>query len=288
MEATGKNKNSHKFLLLQTRLFADDCTIFRDVAGREDCEALQSDLHHLYQWAHKWQLHLNLSKCKALCISNKRMPPTYTYHLNGVSLEWVVSFTYLGVKITHKLCWSEHVTSAAAKANRILSLLRRSMYGCSEEAKKRAYVALVRPHLEYCSPVWNPHLKTVINLSRYKNGPHTGLAVGGITTHTHGHVLMRRHASTLNWKHWKVGEWCCQCVKFIKLFISCSSFNLYFKFNTNCTRSHQLSILCTASRVKCFRYSFFVNAPYFWNSFLFDVLNSESYSCFKKQLYTCF
>jgi len=95
----------------QTRLFADDCTIFRDVAGREDCEALQSDLHHLYQWAHKWQLHLNLSKCKALCISNKRMPPTYTYHLNGVSLEWVDSFTYLGVKITHKLCWSEHVTS---------------------------------------------------------------------------------------------------------------------------------------------------------------------------------
>jgi len=143
----------------QTRLFADDCTIFRDVAGREDCEALQSDLHHLYQWAHKWQLHLNLSKCKALCISNKRMPPTYTYHLNGVSLEWVDSFTYLRVKITHKLCWSEHVTSAAAKANRILSLLRRSMYGCSEEAKKRAYVALVRPHLEYCSPVWNPHLK---------------------------------------------------------------------------------------------------------------------------------
>jgi len=30
----------------QTRLFADDCTIFRDVAGREDCEGLQSDLHH--------------------------------------------------------------------------------------------------------------------------------------------------------------------------------------------------------------------------------------------------
>jgi len=87
----------------QTRLFADDCTIFRDVVGREDCKALQSDLHHLYQWSHKWQLHLNLSKCKALCISNKRMPPTYTYHLNGVSLEWVDSFTYLGVKITQAM-----------------------------------------------------------------------------------------------------------------------------------------------------------------------------------------
>ena len=65
----------------------------------------------------------------------------------------------LGVKITRRLCWSDHISSAAAKANRILSLLRRSMYGCSKEVKKRAYVALVRPHLEYCSPVWNPHLK---------------------------------------------------------------------------------------------------------------------------------
>jgi len=45
------------------------------------------------------------------------------------------------------------------KANHILSLLRRSMYGCSKEVKKRPYVALVRPHLEYCLPVWNPHLK---------------------------------------------------------------------------------------------------------------------------------
>ena len=70
----------------QTRLFADDCTIFRDVVGREDCEALQSDLHHLYQWAHKWQLHLNLSKCKALCISNKQIPPTYSMECHSSGL----------------------------------------------------------------------------------------------------------------------------------------------------------------------------------------------------------
>ena len=55
----------------QIRLFADDCTIFREIASREDCEVLQLDIHKLYQWTCKWQLHLNLSKCKALCISNK-------------------------------------------------------------------------------------------------------------------------------------------------------------------------------------------------------------------------
>ena len=93
---------------------------------------------------------------KSAVISKKLRPH---HHLSGAVLEWVDSIPYLGVKITRKLCWSDHIPSAAAKANRILSLLKRSMYGCSKEAKKRVYVTLVRPHLEYCSPVWNPHLK---------------------------------------------------------------------------------------------------------------------------------
>ena len=49
----------------------------------------------------------------------------------------------------------------------------------------------------------------------------------------------------------------CQVYKIIHK-LDCIPFNLYFTFNTNCTRSHQLSLLCTASRVNCFRYSFFL------------------------------
>ena len=62
----------------------------------------------------------------------------------------------LGAKIARKLCWSDHISSAATKANHMHSQpLRGSMYGCSKEAKKRVYVALVHSHLEYCLPVWN-------------------------------------------------------------------------------------------------------------------------------------
>ena len=45
------------------------------------------------------------------------------------------------------------------KATRVLNLLRRAMQGCSKQAKARAYIALVRPHLETCSQVWTPYQK---------------------------------------------------------------------------------------------------------------------------------
>ena len=54
----------------QTRLFADAYTIFREVTSWDECEV---------QRTCKWQLHLNLSKCKSLCISSKEIPPVYTY-----------------------------------------------------------------------------------------------------------------------------------------------------------------------------------------------------------------
>ena len=85
------------------------------------------------------------------------MPPMHAYRLNNVAVEWVDTFMYLGVTIHPKLRWSDHITDVATKANGILNLLRRSMYGCSRSSKYQAYSALVRPHLEYCAPIWSPH-----------------------------------------------------------------------------------------------------------------------------------
>ena len=251
---------------------------------RSYCE----DLHELYQWTCKWQLHLNPSKCKALCISNKRIPPTYSYHLSGTTLEWVNSITYLGVKITHKLCWSDHITSTAAKANRILSLLRRSMYGCNKEAKKRAYVALVRPHLEYCSPVWNPHLKKDCDklekvqkraarwaYCRWDSHTYTW-------SHTYEEACKQLKLKTLDIRRTMLSL--CQVSKIVHN-LDCIPFNLYFTFNTNGTRSHQLSLVCPLARINSFRYSFFINAPYLWNRISLEVLNCKTYPCFKRSLY---
>ena len=56
-----------------------------------------------------------------------------------------------------KAIWSEHVTSIVSKANRALGMIRRNINVAPLQAKSQAYQTLVRPHLEYCSSVWDPH-----------------------------------------------------------------------------------------------------------------------------------
>ena len=80
--------------------------------------------------------------------------PQFTYLLNNIPPEWVDTYVYLGVKIHKKLNWGDHISGITLKATKILNILRRAMYTCSSDAKDRA---LVRPHPEYCSPVWSPH-----------------------------------------------------------------------------------------------------------------------------------
>ena len=102
-----------------------------------DCDTLQRDLSRAYEWSQKWQLKLNVTKCKVLCISNKKLKSHYCYQINQSPLEWVDTIKYLGVRINGKLKWGGHVADVTAKATKILGLLRQSLYGCSRDAKNK-------------------------------------------------------------------------------------------------------------------------------------------------------
>ena len=105
-------------------LFADDCAMhIREISSTEDCVILQNDLHLLCSWVLKWQLKLNISKCKALQITLKWKPLVFTYKFLGHKLECVDSFLYLGISISKNLSWSSQCEHAAARANRVLGML---------------------------------------------------------------------------------------------------------------------------------------------------------------------
>ena len=64
---------------------------------------------------------------------------------------------YLGVDLTSDLGWKQHIERVSKKANSMLGFLKRNLKSASQSTKVTAYRTIVRPHLEYCSCVWNPY-----------------------------------------------------------------------------------------------------------------------------------
>ena len=94
---------------------------------------------------------------------NPSLPQTLT--LGGSDLERVECFKYLGLLLSANLSFSEHIQSMCMKARKILGLLYRRFYNNSDGSTLlQLYLSLVRPHLEYASSVWNPHMHKDIKL----------------------------------------------------------------------------------------------------------------------------
>ena len=64
----------------------------------------------------------------------------------------------LGTTNSHDLSWTLHVVEVVNKANKVLCLIKRTIGSVNKEIFSTLYKALVRPILEYASPVWCPYL----------------------------------------------------------------------------------------------------------------------------------
>ena len=85
------------------------------------------------------------------------------YQLNGKVFSTVNEVKYLGVWVACDLNWSPHINRVSNRANRSLGFLRRNLRQCPPALKERAYLAQVRSVLEYCSSIWDPHLRKDVN-----------------------------------------------------------------------------------------------------------------------------
>ena len=272
-----------------TRLFADDCVLYREITNPSDRITLQQDLDLILRWSQLWQLPLNLSKCNALCITTKRnYLPTHHYTLNNTKLIWANTFTYLGIKIQHNLKWENQVKSAVSKATNLLNLLRRNMYGCSRDSKARAYTALVRPHLEYASPVWNPHeQKNIETLEKVQRRAARWITAKWDSVRKEWSKSYEQSKEELGWpslRQRRTALQLCQLYKIVN-HLDCIAFSKYFSWNpSSSTRSHKFSIFPIHARTNIYRYSFFVDSVYLWNSLPLDIVESPSLATFKYRL----
>ena len=109
-------------------------------------------------------MNCNANKCYLLSMHSARGPALNTYRLNGEDIVNTSHHSYLGIELQDDGKWTKHVDNCTKKANRALGFIRRNFGRCPESIKDTLYTAMVRPHLEYASGAWNPHLKKDINI----------------------------------------------------------------------------------------------------------------------------
>ena len=154
----------HENLDSTLRLFADDALLYRSINTMNDSVILQNDIDKLVSWSKTWQMQFNVTKCHTMRISRKKEPVLMDYYIDGQKLSPVKNHPYLGVVLSNDLRLNSHVENLAVKANKSLGLIaRRNLYPCSENAKRSAYVTIVRPILEYATAVWDPYRQEQID-----------------------------------------------------------------------------------------------------------------------------
>ena len=158
----------------KVRLFADDTAVYLAVSNLEDAKQLQEDLDRLGDWSLKWDMEFNPSKCTVIHVTRSKSPVPSQYILYDHVLESVSSSKHLGVTINDHLTWNDHVQNTVTSASKTPGFIKRNIRIKDPRIREVAYKTLVRPVLEYSSPVWSPHTQT---LTQGWNGSEAGCSL---------------------------------------------------------------------------------------------------------------
>ena len=151
-------------------LYADDTKIWRKINSSIDEKILQRDIDALCTWSKKNKMKFHPKKCKVLSVSTCNRPfyvlpsDRFVYSLNNECLDYVDMEKDLGVHVTSKLNWKEHITYVCSKANRMLGLIQRTCHFVKDPLQKRVlYLSLSSSQFNHCSAVWRPNRATLYN-----------------------------------------------------------------------------------------------------------------------------
>ena len=132
-----------------TNVYADDDVNISVARYIDVCiKQLQEDMAIFEEWANDFGLSFNSDKTKIMMFTRKRFIIKPDIFLCGKKLDWVNSYKYLGVTITHDFTWKTHIINVAQRATYTMINCRKMMsrtWGLSPRLCRWMYLSLVRP-----------------------------------------------------------------------------------------------------------------------------------------------
>ena len=221
-------------------------------------------------------------KCKHLHIGNNYPDTQYSMSLDQdeIAIKRVTSEKDLGVTFDEKLIFREHISKIVSLANRNLGLIFKSFTYISREMFLDLYKSLVRPHLEYCTPVWSPMFKKDSIVLENVQRRATRL-VNSLSGLTYENRLRALGIPTLEYRRLRA-----DVVEVYKILNQIDRIDpkKFFTWSNLPTRGNSLKIFKRRSRLKV-RASVFSNRVVdVWNSLPNNVVTAPSLNSFKSRL----
>ena len=163
-------------------LYADDSTLFAPIRTSDNIDtvaaSLNRDLSKMKEWAERWKVTFEPTKCKTMVLSRKRTPSKPDLYFGDCKLPTVNELEILGVTIDSKLTWSKHLSTISTRAGQKLGALRKVANKLDAVGRATVYKSQVRSVMEYASLSWMNASPT--NLCQLDNIQKKALKVIGV------------------------------------------------------------------------------------------------------------
>ena len=158
--------------LFHPTIYADDTTLSAtlntfqcDEISRDD--AINAELSKVSNWMKINKLSLNCNKSKAMLF---RMPQKIVQlpciRIDGVNLEFVKQFNFLGIMIDENLSWKSHELLISKKISKTIGILNNLKSFLPTRILLNIYNSLILPYLSYGAILWEKRANRLLALQK--------------------------------------------------------------------------------------------------------------------------
>lgn len=266
---------------ISSKAFADDLKIYSTIKNDTDIDNLQYALDALDSWALEWQLQISTSKCHTLDIGHHGNIHSYAEcELNGVKISFNDSVKDLGISINNFLSFSDHISNIVCSAKSKIAMIFRSFTTRDQTALLKAYRAFIRPLVEYCSIVWNPHrVSDIRNLESVQKLFTRRLLYPNKMSYKER--LASLHLDTLELRRTRLDLF---CFKLLNGLTAGSPEDYGLAPNSNSTRGHSKKLSLSTNRIDARKYFFAHRVSSIWSKLNDATVSATNIKIFKNKL----
>ena len=157
--------------LFETLTYADDSTLIYSPTERLKTEELaliiNDELKKFNSWFRSNKLSLNISKTNYVIFhATKKTVLNVDLNLNGVRIERVKSFKFLGLLINENINWNDHIKSISIKISRAVGILNKLKFYLPQTILLTLYFALIHSHFNNHLLLWGNTCDTIHKLQK--------------------------------------------------------------------------------------------------------------------------